>query len=159
VRVLRESGFDVTGLWYNPNVHPWKEYQQRMYALAFYAEITNLKVIYVDEYSFKGWLSGLGSVLEKEKGRCRRCYEMRLLRTAQEAKNRGFDSFTTTLLFSKYQDNNAIKKLGEQISSSIGIPFLHRDFRTGWKEGNQESRKMGLYRQHYCGCIFSEEEK
>jgi len=130
-----------------------------MYTLAFYAEITNLKVIYVDEYNFRGWLSGLDGVLDKEKGRCKRCYEMRLLKTAEEAKKRGFDSFTTTLLFSKYQDNNVIKKVGEQISLSIGIPFLYRDFRIGWKEGNQESRNLGLYRQHYCGCIFSEEEK
>jgi len=78
---------------------------------------------------------------------------------AQEALNRGFKTFTSTLLYSKYQDFDGIIEIGESVGKSYGLDFYKRDFRIGWDEGRKISREMGFYRQKYCGCIYSEKER
>ncbi|MDD5244263.1 MAG: epoxyqueuosine reductase QueH, partial [Syntrophorhabdaceae bacterium] len=71
----------------------------------------------------------------------------------------GAGAITTTLLYSKYQRHDDIKTIGEELSNTYGIPFLYRDFRKGWKEGVEESKRINMYRQQYCGCIFSEKDR
>ena len=101
----------------------------------------------------------LRAVVFRETERCRYCYYDRLLTTAAKAKRSGFDAFSTTLLYSKFQKHNEIQSIGEAVGHEIGLPFYYEDFRTGWKEGVQTSKKMGIYRQQYCGCIYSEKER
>src|SRR5690606_38547410 len=79
--------------------------------------------------------------------------------TALVARRGRFDAFTTTLLYSRHQNHDLIREIGEAAASKAGVPFLYRDFRPGWKEGIEESKRLELYRQQYCGCIYSEKER
>ena len=90
---------------------------------------------------------------------CRYCISLRLTRTAEMAAKNGFDAFTTTLLESKYQPHEYIRDLGERLANKYGIQFYYEDFRTGWKKSIKLSKELELYRQQYCGCIFSEYER
>ena len=84
---------------------------------------------------------------------------MRMEKTAEEARRSGYDAFTTTLLYSKRQNRELIKRLGSDASSKFGVVFFFEDFDRGWKEGIRISKEMGLFRQQYCGCIYSEWER
>ena len=113
------------------------------------------------EFDFTGHSEGISRILElwrKEK-RCEKCYNFRLKELVKEAKEKGYDYFSTTLLYSKFQQHDLIREICEGLKSQYNMNFYYFDFRNGWKEGIEISRKMGLYRQHYCGCIFSEKEK
>lgn len=87
------------------------------------------------------------------------CYRTRLEKTAQYAKENGYDSFSTTLLVSPYQKHDDIKRIGEELAEKYGLEFHYVDFRAGYREGQAKARELGLYMQKYCGCIFSEEER
>jgi predicted adenine nucleotide alpha hydrolase (AANH) superfamily ATPase len=156
LRALQQGGEDVKGFFYNPNIHPYQEYKRRLEALEHYEKEASLQVIYRDEYDLEEFLR---QVAFREKERCRFCYRLRLHATAQVARHGKFDAFTSTLLHSRHQDHALIKEVGEQVGKEQGIPFLYRDFREGWKEGIEESKALGLYRQNYCGCIYSEKER
>lgn len=153
---LREQGYDVMGYFYNPNIHPYTEYIQRKEALQQYAGNVNLKVIYDEKYNPVEYFQ---NIAYRETNRCMVCYQMRLEQAAHIAKKGRFDFYTTTLLVSKYQKHNLIKEIGEAIGKKYGVPFLYRDFREGFKETGIISRAMGLYRQQYCGCLYSEMER
>jgi predicted adenine nucleotide alpha hydrolase (AANH) superfamily ATPase len=75
------------------------------------------------------------------------------------AKRGKFDAFTSTLLYSKFQKHDRIRELGESVARAVGVPFVYRDFREGWKHGVETSKRLGMYRQQYCGCIYSEKER
>jgi predicted adenine nucleotide alpha hydrolase (AANH) superfamily ATPase len=91
--------------------------------------------------------------------RCPLCWELRLSETANFAKSNGFDAFTTTLLISPYQDHKKVKEIGEKIAAEKGIQFYYQDFRPGFRDGQEQAKKENLYRQKYCGCVFSELER
>ncbi|HBE44471.1 MAG TPA: hypothetical protein DDW17_03205, partial [Deltaproteobacteria bacterium] len=93
------------------------------------------------------------------KDRCLFCYRMRLEKTFQKAVETHADGVTTTLLYSKYQRHDDIKDTGEELSRKYDMPFIYKEFRKGWKEGVEESKRLNMYRQQYCGCIFSEKER
>jgi predicted adenine nucleotide alpha hydrolase (AANH) superfamily ATPase len=95
----------------------------------------------------------------RETNRCYYCYSLRLEAAARLAKKSGFDAFSTTLLYSKRQKHDLIVSIAREASQKHGIDFLYRDFRTGWSEGQRQARELGLYRQQYCGCIYSEMER
>ncbi|MCK4244857.1 MAG: epoxyqueuosine reductase QueH [Candidatus Omnitrophica bacterium] len=156
---LKEEGFEVVGFWYNPNIQPYEEYRRRLMATGYFAQATSLKLITDTDYPLKNFLKGILAKEEAKEVRCSFCYEMRMERAARSAKERGFDYFTTTLLYSKFQQHNLIKELGEKLGEKYDVNFYYEDFREGWKEGITLSKKMGLYRQQYCGCIFSEKER
>ena len=157
VESLREEGFDVTGLWYNPVIHPYIEWKKRRAALEKFSEKIDLPVIYRDDYNLE---DNLRMLLEdpRFKVRCLRCYRDRLETAARECADGGFDAFTTTLLYSKYQMHDEIRRIADEAADQIGAEFLYRDFRPLWGRGITASKKMGLYRQRWCGCIFSEYE-
>lgn len=155
IKVLREEGYDVTGFWYNPNIHPYHEYKLRLEAVKEMVERLDIGVIYRDSYDLEVFLR---KIVYREVERCRLCYGIRLKASAQEALNMGFKTFTSTLLYSKYQDFDGIIEIGEGIGKSYGLDFYKRDFRIGWDEGRKISKEMCLYRQKYCGCIYSEYE-
>ena len=156
LKTLREGGWDVMGFFYNPNIHPYQEYQRRLEAMREYEKEAAIQMIYRDEYDLEEFLRG---VAFREDERCRFCYHLRLEATAQVAKRGRFPAFTSTLLHSKHQDHELIKAIGEQIGKEQGVKFLYQDFRDGWKQGIEESKALKLYRQSYCGCIYSEKER
>ena len=153
---IRERGDEVTGYSFNPNIHPYQEYQKRLASLKEYAEAVGLEVIYRDEYLLEEFLRNVSHRVEE---RCRYCYTVRLEATAREAKKNAFDQFSTTLLQSNHQNHLLIKETGDRLAEEVGIPFYYEDFRKGWKRGVEVSRAMGLYRQQYCGCIYSEKDR
>ena len=157
-QLLQEQRFEVTALWYNPNIHPFSEYQNRMNTLCNYQVKNNINIVYLEEYNLNEWLSYTKKGWENhdKPSRCQLCYTMRLEKTANYARNNGFDCFTTTLLYSKFQFHEAIKQVGEKIAEEYEIEFIYKDLREGWKKGIQLSHEYNLYRQHYCGCMFSE---
>jgi len=156
LRILRDDGHEIRGLFYNPNIHPYREYQRRLETLASYAERERLSVIREEGYPFELFLR---EVAFRERERCRHCYRLRLSYTARLAKENGFDAFTTTLLYSRFQKHALIREIAEDIAGIQRIPFFYRDFRAGWSEGVRISKESGMYRQPYCGCIYSEKER
>ena len=156
VKNLRESGHDVTGYFFNHNIHPYLEYRRRLEAVEQYASVVGLDVVYKDEYRLEEFLSQVAS---HPADRCTYCYHSRLRQVAEQAALGGYDAFSTILLYSRYQNHELIRKLGEELAAHFGIAFLYEDFRSGWQAGIKTSKEMGLYRQQYCGCIYSEKDR
>ena len=156
VRVLREKNIEVMGYFYRNNIHPFSECLRRQQTLAEYAAKIELQIIIPQTYDIEGFLR---NATFREKDRCRFCYHDRLQATALVAKRGHFDGFSSTLLYSKYQNHALLQSIGEAVSHSVGIPFYYEDFREGWKEGVRVSKQLGMYRQQYCGCIYSEKER
>lgn len=156
VKEMRSSGVEVTGLFYNHNIHPYTEYRLRMEALKKYAEMVELDVIYREEYRLEEFLS---RVAGEPEARCAYCYRSRLEETARSAAELGFPFFSSTLLYSRYQNQEMIREFGVKLGDRYGVKFHYEDFRTGWQQGIDLSKEMGLYRQKYCGCIYSEKER
>lgn len=156
IKELRREGAKVSGYFYNPNIHPYTEFSKRLATLREFAGISLLPLDVDTSYDLESFLAG---TLPLGKDRCLFCYRMRLERAFQKATRERFDAVTTTLLYSRYQRHDDIKKIGEELSATHGVPFVYRDFRTGWQEGISESKRLNMYRQQYCGCIFSEKER
>jgi len=158
IRQLLDKKFDkITGFFYNPNIHPPSEYKRRKDALSEAASKIGLEVL-TPEYRMEEYFR---KTLSKENSpeRCQLCWELRLSETADFAKTNDFDAFTTTLLVSPYQDHEKIKKIGERIADEKSVKFYYQDFRPGFKDGQEQAKKENLYRQKYCGCVFSELER
>ena len=153
---LKKDGIIPDVYWYNPNIHPYKEYEARRDCLINYANKLDLKIIVEDEYGLENFCK---NVIDDLDGRCTKyCYPVRLYKTFEYAKENGYDTVTTTLLYSIYQKHDYIKYLCEKYSKELGIDFLYRDFRVGFWKGHNKAKEEGLYMQKYCGCIFSEEQ-
>ncbi len=155
---LRGEGFEVSGFFYNPNIQPEEEYQKRKQTLKEYAARKEVKVDFYPEYSEKKFFGLLEEKKEKPE-RCRACWYERLIKSASFAKETGCDCFTTTLLVSPYQDTDMIRELAEKAACRAGVPFYFENFRSGYQHSVQVSREENIYRQKYCGCIFSLEER
>lgn len=151
---LREKGFEVTGFFYNPNIHPFSEYNNRRQALVGFADkYSKLEIIY-PEYLPQEYFRAVN--LKKESpGRCAICWSLRLRKTAEYAKENGFNSFSTTLLVSPYQDQDLLKTIGDAVAKQEAIEFYYEDFRPGFRQAHNQAKAGGIYRQKYCGCIYS----
>jgi predicted adenine nucleotide alpha hydrolase (AANH) superfamily ATPase len=156
LKMLRQEGHEVNGLFYNPNIHPRLEYRKRLLTLMAYAEQQQLSVDHPEDYPMEKFMR---NVVFREDERCLHCYEMRLDYTARNAAGMDCDCFTTTLLYSKYQKHDLIREIAEKAARKHGVVFLYRDFRVGWSEGVRLSKEHGMYRQPYCGCLYSENER
>ena len=156
VSVLKEEGIKTTGFFFNPNIHPVTEYRMRLSAVDHYAKRIGLPLIVKDHYGLKEFIR---EVAFHEEERCCHCYRMRLTQTAEAAVEAGSDAFSTTLLYSVYQKHDQIKSVGKAVANEYGVPFHYQDFRPGWQRGVEESLELGIYRQKYCGCIYSEMER
>ncbi len=156
LKSLREEGHELRGYFFNPNIHPYTEFQKRLETMKDYAEKEQLPVIIDDNYELDEFLR---QAAFREGERCRSCYATRLRRAAQVAKKGKFEAFTTTLLVRPFQKHELIQEIGTAIGTELGIPFLYRDFRPGFKEGVEISKMEGMYRQQYCGCIYSERDR
>ena len=157
IESLRNENIEPVSYWFNPNIHPFMEYKARRDTLKEYAEKINLELIIDEDYGLKEFCKNVVNDLEN---RCANyCYRVRMEQTAKFAKENGFDAFTTTLLISPYQNHEKIKEICEEMAEKYDIKFLYRDFRQGFREGQNKARELELYMQKYCGCVFSEEDR
>jgi predicted adenine nucleotide alpha hydrolase (AANH) superfamily ATPase len=202
VEKLKEDGFDPTAFFFNPNIHPFSEYKNRLFTLKEFCAASDIPLIALksegsyafssdnenssaktasdasathqsessygfisDEnislftktaYGLRGFLSAIPN--HDFPSRCAVCYRIRLDETARYAKQNGYDRFSTTLLISPYQNHELLIKTAETAAEKYQIPFLYRDFREFFREGQSKARAAGFYMQKYCGCIFSEYE-
>ncbi|MBZ0156646.1 MAG: epoxyqueuosine reductase QueH [Alphaproteobacteria bacterium] len=156
LQAVRKRGIEVAGFWFNPNIHPVTEYRSRLDALKELQDLWNLDIAYRDEYGLKEYLR---NVVGHEENRCGYCYTVRLEETARTARETGADAFTTSLLVSPYQKFDMIVEAGKAMQERYSVEFFAEDFRDGFREGRRISGEMNLYRQKYCGCIYSEMER
>jgi predicted adenine nucleotide alpha hydrolase (AANH) superfamily ATPase len=152
------SNFEITGYFYNPNIQPKEEYDLRLDNFKK-ATIGKLTRIITEEYAPDTHLRAVKG-FEKDPGmRCLLCYKLRLTKTAEQAKKEGIDTFSTTLLVSPYQNHDALKKIGEEVARAHGLTFYYQDLRPYFRTGQDDAKKGDIYRQKYCGCLFSKEER
>ena len=153
---LRAEGIEPVAFWYNPNIHPWKEYEARRDCLLAYAPTIEMQVIVDEDYGLRTFVEHVASDINH---RCTYCYQHRLEETARYAAEHGYEAFTSTLLASLYQDHDGIKAAAEKYARQYGVEFLYRNFRPNFRAGNQRARELGFYMQKYCGCVFSEQDR
>lgn len=157
VEKLREE-HDVTLYFYNPNIHPEQEYERRLAELAAWAEKEGLKLV-VEEYGAEDWFEATrGMEDEPERGaRCEACFDLRLKQAARKAAALGFDMFGTVLTVSPHKEAAVINRVGVEKGEEAGVSFLEADWKKkeGFKITTRKSRELGLYRQDYCGCVYS----
>jgi predicted adenine nucleotide alpha hydrolase (AANH) superfamily ATPase len=153
---LRNEGFEVIGLYFNPNIYPLSEYKLRLATVRQYAPTQNF-MLWEEEYDPGVFFRALDSTA-KGKRRCESCWRLRLQHTAVKAKGQGLEYFSTTLLVSPYQDQDMIRALGNETAQEAQIGFLGEDYRPGFRAAQEEAKALGMYRQKYCGCIFSHGE-
>jgi predicted adenine nucleotide alpha hydrolase (AANH) superfamily ATPase len=156
VEYWRQQGYDISALWYNPNIHPYTEHQHRLESMQTLAEKMGLPLIVTAGYDIIDYFRG---VVGHEADRCRYCFRLRLSKTAEIAKEKGFDAFTTTLLISPQQKHQLIKEVGEKLAEETGVEFLYADLRKRYSDSRHITKPMDLYRQQYCGCVYSEWER
>ena len=157
--------FDITVLYYNPNIEPVSEYEKRKNEqIRLIKELNQENVHFLDiDYdneSFKEFVKGHES--DKEGGaRCHLCYELRLRKTAEIAQNKDFEFFGTTLTVSPYKNASILNQIGENLSSQYNVKWLYSDFKKkdGYKKSIELSKKYNLYRQDYCGCLYSKDRE
>jgi predicted adenine nucleotide alpha hydrolase (AANH) superfamily ATPase len=179
VRVLRSEKHDIAGFWFNPNIHPYEEYDLRLDSLKRLAGEWKFEVLNTEDYSPEEYFqmfnlsddvlidktgssssNGLSSLnVPPSPERCRSCYQLRLEKTAEHAQKEGFNAFSTTLLISPYQDFEQIVSTGKELADKYNVQFHSRDYRPYFGEAMAYAKELGLYRQKYCGCIFSREER
>jgi len=152
----REQGYEVSALWYNPNIHPYTEHQNRLEAMKTLTQKMNLPLTISEGYDM---IEYFRRVVGHESERCRHCFRLRLSKTAETAREKNFSAFTTTLLISPHQKHDLLRKIGEELSEEKGIEFLYADLRKHYSDSRHLTKPLDIYRQQYCGCIYSEWER
>ncbi len=154
--------FEITVLFFNPNIYPENEYEKRLLEqkklieLMSFENTVSLLTVPYDYSEFLTFARGFEN--EREGGaRCTECFRLRLSRCAEIAKERGFDAFATTLSVSPHKNAALLNSIGEELSGKYGVTYLPSDFkkREGYKRSIELSKKYDIYRQEYCGCEFS----
>ena len=171
VKRLRELDFEPVGFFFNPNIHPYQEWRKRLNSARDFAQKMKMELHVINHYGLRDFLNKTFSVVESlenpdtfknpdgHHNRCKICYAWRLNETAKFAKENNFEIFTSSLFYSIHQNHELMKKIAEISAKNFDIKFFYEDFRAGWQEGIDLSLELELYRQNYCGCIFSEEER
>ncbi len=159
VKKLRQDGIEPVGYFFNPNIHPYKEWAMRLKTAKEFAANTYLKIQTNETYMLREFLQRALIAERLPQGRCHMCYTWRLGETARYAHENNFEAFTSTLFYSIHQQHDFMRETAEFFARKYDVKFYYEDFRSGWQEGIDISHELGLYRQPYCGCIFSEEER
>ena len=157
---LLDEGFAVTAWFMNPNIQPLAEYLRRREAAGQCAERMGVPIIYADEtWNITNWLRAVAG-RDTPPARCAYCCESRMEAAFAFASQQGFAWVSSSLLYSRYHPHEVIKKAGETLAAPPGAPgFAYRDFRADWQAGIDHSKAMELYRQPYCGCVYSESDR
>ena len=154
---LRQEGHQVSGYFYNPNIQPLSEYMKRLEHTRRLASMMNFPLI-VGEYDMHSWFVQVKGLEDEPEGgkRCAECFAMRLKATAKIVKINVFDAFTTTLTVSPHKNTKVVNEIGQHIGDNL---FLRRDFKKqdGFKRAQEVAKQKRIYRQDYCGCIFSQD--
>jgi predicted adenine nucleotide alpha hydrolase (AANH) superfamily ATPase len=154
---LAGTGDEVLVFYANPNIHPREEYERRRDTLMAYAEASGIRVEEL-AYDTDEWEVAVAGLDGDRAARCRACFGLRLSAVASRAAELGLDAVATTLTVSPYQDPTAIREAGERVCAEAGVGFLVTDFRDRFPEASRRSRELGMYRQDYCGCRYSDDE-
>jgi predicted adenine nucleotide alpha hydrolase (AANH) superfamily ATPase len=154
---LVADGHEVRVAYANPNIHPREEYERRRDTLLAYASERGIAVDELD-YDVIAWQEAVRGRESAPGERCRACFRVRLAETARHAAELGYDAVATTLTVSPYQDPDAIREAGESACAEAGVAFLVTDFRDRYPAATRRSRELGMYRQNYCGCRYSDDE-
>ncbi len=161
IKMLQDD-YDVTGFFYNPNIHPRDEYEHRLETAREYSEAIGLDLIEGD-YDIKRWLEATEGYKDEPEGgaRCPICYRLRLEEAAKHAAAEKYDFFATTLTISPRKKAEVINPIGLEMAVEYGVRFYEGDFKKkdGFKHSVEMSKAHGLYRQDYCGCIYSQLER
>lgn len=158
---LLDEGFAVTAWYMNPNIHPLSEYLRRREAASECAERLGIPILYDDtSWNITSWLRAVAG-RDTAPQRCAYCCASRIEAAFATARQLGFAFVSSSLLYSRYQPHEVIRQTGERLACADGTgpDFVYRDFREDWQEGIDRSKEMELYRQPYCGCIYSEAER
>lgn len=153
---LQAQGFEVCTFFFNPNIHPYSEFRNRLISMQQFVRNRGITGFFYTGYPLEKFLS---MQLSRPESRCAGCYELRLTATADRARQEGIRLFSTTLLVSPYQKHDMIAEIGESVCRATGVKFLYSDWRPMWRQTRLVSREEGLYLQKYCGCVFSEKER
>lgn len=165
---LKAEGIEPIGFFFNPNIHPYEEWRRRLSSARSLATTVGIELIVDNHYGLREFLSRTLPLIDDDDtiqnpdghhARCRVCYAWRLGRTAEYAAENNFDAFTSTLFYSRYQNHELMRSMAEAFARQYGVEFYYEDWRVGWERGRELSIERGLYRQNYCGCVFSEEER
>ena len=138
-RWFADAGYQVTGFFYNPNIHPTEEYHKRRLAVAAWSEASGVPLVADAVYDPDAWSAAVGQNMAQ---RCAACYRLRLLSVARQASERGYDAFSTTLLISPHQQHEAIRRVGGEAAEKYRVPFIYRDFRPDFRQTFQLSRDL-----------------
>ena len=154
IEVLQKDKYEVPGYWFNPNIHPFTEYRARRNCVREYTAAIGLPLLERDDYGLRPFVRAVAEDIEN---RCVKCYEMRLFETARTAAEGGFDSFTSSLFISPYQNHELMRQVAERAAKEYGVEFLPADFkkRGGYQRSIVLSKEYGLYRRTFCGCPYS----
>lgn len=154
---LASEADTLTVFFANPNIHPAEEYARRRDVLLDYAARRSVPVV-VAPYEARAWDDAVAGNEAQQDARCRACYRVRMRLTAGLAAEQGYDAISTTLYVSPYQSHETIREEGEAAARAAGVRWLHRDYRDRYREGVARARELGMYRQNYCGCRYSQDE-
>ncbi|MBN1369027.1 MAG: epoxyqueuosine reductase QueH [Dehalococcoidaceae bacterium] len=152
----QDQGYRVSAFWYNPNIHPAQEHQQRLNAAAVLLEQQSINLSLYPDYEPSEFFN---SVKNSGPGRCADCFRLRLEKTAGEALRLGFKAFSSSLLISPQQQHEELMSIGDEIAGKTGLVFLYSDLRRRYSDSRVITKRMNLYRQDYCGCEYSRQEK
>ena len=155
--------FNITLYYHNPNIYPEEEFTVRLTELKRFVDEAGYNIkVESPKYDSDEFFSAVRGMEDMSEGgeRCRVCYELRLRKSAQAAKDGGFDYFTTTLSISPYKNAQWLNEIGASLEQEYGVKYLYSDFKkkNGYKRSIELSSEYGLYRQDYCGCVFSKAE-
>lgn len=151
---LKANNFEVTGYFYNPNIYPLSELNSRKQAVMDFSSFEKIKMICPENSGSDFFYTYNESEAKPE--RCFFCWSLRLRETALYAKKNDYACFSTTLLVSPYQNQEMLKDIGTAVAKDTGVNFYYEDFRPGFRKAHNQAREKGIYRQKYCGCIYSQ---
>ena len=152
----RQQGYEVSALWYNPNIHPYIEHQRRLEGMKSLAQEVKLPLMVTEGYDIMEYFR---QIARHEPQRCQYCFNLRLSQTAETARQMGFTAFTTTLLISPHQKHELVRETGSRLAEEKGVEFLYADLRKRYSDSRHLTKPLNLYRQQYCGCVYSEWER
>ena len=158
VKKLREEGIEPVGYFFNPNIHPYKEWEMRLQAAKEFAAKVKMEIHTDEDYRLRDFLKKALIAETEPNGRCTMCYTWRLEQAAKFAAANGFEAFTSTLFYSIYQQHDLMRRTAEHFAEIYGVQFYYEDFRPGWQEGIDISRELELYRQPHSG-LFQQQEQ
>ncbi len=158
---LGSSAHDITGIWFNPNIHPEAEYTRRLEAVRELEHDNAIAMIYIEGYGLDAFEAEIDrrGLDRTAPARCAACYSLRMNETARQCALGGFDAFTTSLLVSPFQSHDLLIEEANAAARLHDVDFFYEDFRPGWQEGQGISRERGYFRQYYCGCHYSKTQR